>query len=80
MSINHHICPIFYAENNLSKLQFNFAHFIGPILTIRGATSLEHLVAVYRWDNIERNIRFCTLCNYHQIGDDVLSLYMYSGM
>jgi hypothetical protein len=34
--INHHICPIFHAENNLSKLQFNFAHFIGPILTLRG--------------------------------------------
>jgi hypothetical protein len=31
ISINHHICPIFHAENNLSKLKFNFAHFIGPI-------------------------------------------------
>jgi hypothetical protein len=36
ISINHHICPIFHAENNLSKLKFNFAHFIGPILTLRG--------------------------------------------
>jgi hypothetical protein len=40
ISINHHICPIFYAENNLSKLQLNFAHFIGPILTLREPTSL----------------------------------------
>jgi hypothetical protein len=31
---------IIYAENNLSKLQFNFAHFIGPILTLREPTSL----------------------------------------
>jgi hypothetical protein len=36
ISISHHICPIFHAENNLSKLKFNFAHFIGPILTLRG--------------------------------------------
>jgi hypothetical protein len=36
ISINHYICPIFHVENNLSKLQFNFAHFIGPILTLRG--------------------------------------------
>jgi hypothetical protein len=36
ISISYHICPIFHAENNLSKLQFNFAHFIGPILTLRG--------------------------------------------
>jgi hypothetical protein len=36
ISINHYICPIFHVENNLSKLQFNFAHFIGPILTVRG--------------------------------------------
>jgi hypothetical protein len=41
ISINHHICPIFHAENNLSKLQFNFAHFIGPILTLRGPASLH---------------------------------------
>jgi hypothetical protein len=40
ISINHHISPIFHAENNLSKLQFNLAHFIGPILTLRGPTSL----------------------------------------
>jgi hypothetical protein len=40
ISINHHICPIFHAENNLSKLQFNFAHFIGPILTLRGPAPL----------------------------------------
>jgi hypothetical protein len=39
ISINHHICPIFHAENNLSKLQFNFAHFIRPILTTRWLTS-----------------------------------------
>jgi hypothetical protein len=44
ISINHHIhvCPIFHAENNLSKLQFNFAHFIGPILTLRGPTSFQN--------------------------------------
>jgi hypothetical protein len=40
MFINHHICPIFRAENNLSKLQFNFAHFIGPILTLCGPAPL----------------------------------------
>jgi hypothetical protein len=40
ISINHHICPIFQAENNLSKLEFNFAHFIGPILTLRGRAPL----------------------------------------
>jgi hypothetical protein len=39
ISINH-VCPIFHAENNLSKLQFNFAHFIGPILTLRGPAPL----------------------------------------
>jgi hypothetical protein len=39
--INHHICPIFHAEDNLPKLQFNFAHFIGPILTLRGPSSLQ---------------------------------------
>jgi hypothetical protein len=39
-SLNHHIYPIFHAENNLSKLQFNFAHFSGPILTLRGPASL----------------------------------------
>jgi hypothetical protein len=39
-SINHHICPIFHAENNLSKLKLNFAHFNGPILTLREPTSL----------------------------------------
>jgi hypothetical protein len=42
--INHHICPIFHAENNLSKLQFNFAHFTGPILTLRGLTSLAKYI------------------------------------
>jgi hypothetical protein len=36
ISINHQICPIFHAENDMSKLQFNFAHFIEPILTLRG--------------------------------------------
>jgi hypothetical protein len=40
--INHYICPIFHGENNLSKLLFNFAHFIGPILALRGPTSLWH--------------------------------------
>jgi hypothetical protein len=40
ISINHQTCPIFHAENDMSKLQFNFAHFIGPILTLRGPTSL----------------------------------------
>jgi hypothetical protein len=40
ISINHHICPIFHAEINLSKLKFNFAHFIGPILTLRGPALL----------------------------------------
>ena len=39
--INHYICPIFHVENNLSKLQFNFAHFIGPILTLRGPAPLQ---------------------------------------
>jgi hypothetical protein len=33
--IKHYICPVFHVENNLSKLHFNFAHFIGPILTLR---------------------------------------------
>jgi hypothetical protein len=42
ISINHHTCPIFHAENNLSKLQFNFAHFIGLILTLRGPASLPN--------------------------------------
>jgi hypothetical protein len=41
ISLNHHICPIFHAENNLSKLQLNFAHFIGPILTLRGPAPLK---------------------------------------
>jgi hypothetical protein len=41
ISINHYICPIFHVENNLSKLQFNFAHFIGPILTLRGPAPLR---------------------------------------
>jgi hypothetical protein len=40
ISINHHICAIFHAENNLSILKFNFAHFIGPILTLRGPAPL----------------------------------------
>jgi hypothetical protein len=39
--INHHICPIFHAEIDLSKLQLNFAHFIGPILTLHGPTSFK---------------------------------------
>jgi hypothetical protein len=43
ISINHYICPIFHVENNLSKLQFNFAHFIGPILTLRGPAPLWHI-------------------------------------
>jgi hypothetical protein len=34
--INHYVCPNFHLENSLSKLQFNLAHFIGPILTLRG--------------------------------------------
>jgi hypothetical protein len=37
--INYHTCPIFHAENNLSKLQFNFTHFIESILNLRGPTS-----------------------------------------
>jgi hypothetical protein len=41
ISINHYICPIFHVENNLSKLPFNFAHFIGPILTLRGSAPLS---------------------------------------
>jgi hypothetical protein len=41
ISINHNICPIVHAENNLSKLKFNFAHFIGPILTLRGPAPLH---------------------------------------
>jgi hypothetical protein len=40
MSINHYICSIFHVENNLSKLQFNFAHFVGPILTLCGPAPL----------------------------------------
>jgi hypothetical protein len=43
ISINHHICPIVHAENNLSKFKFNFAHFIGPILTLRGPAPFETL-------------------------------------
>jgi hypothetical protein len=39
--INYHMCPIFHAENNLSKLQFNFTHSIGSILTLRGPTPLN---------------------------------------
>jgi hypothetical protein len=39
ISINHHICPIFLAEDNLSKLQFNFVHFIGLILSLRGLST-----------------------------------------
>jgi hypothetical protein len=46
ISINHHICPIFHAENNLSKLKFNFAHFIGPILTLRGPAPLDLCLAL----------------------------------
>jgi hypothetical protein len=42
ISINLYICPILHAESNLLKLQFNFAHFIGPILTLRGPTSLNY--------------------------------------
>jgi hypothetical protein len=38
--INYYICSIFHAENNLLKLQFNFTHFIRPILTLCGPTSL----------------------------------------
>jgi hypothetical protein len=34
--INYHFCPIFHAENMLSK----FTHFKGPILTLLGPTSL----------------------------------------
>jgi hypothetical protein len=32
---------LFDVENNLSKLQFNFAHFLGPILTLRGPAPLN---------------------------------------
>jgi hypothetical protein len=51
ISINHHICPIFHAENNLSKLQFNYAHFIGPILILRGPASLFCLIVYSHTDN-----------------------------
>jgi hypothetical protein len=47
ISINHHICPIFHAENNLSTLKFNFAHFIGPILTLRGPALLCSSCLIY---------------------------------
>jgi hypothetical protein len=43
ISINHYVCPIFHVENNLSKLHFNFAHFIGPILTLRRSAPLSKL-------------------------------------
>jgi hypothetical protein len=36
-------------RNNLSKLQFNFGHFIGQILTLRWPTSLLFL---YHWNRI----------------------------
>jgi hypothetical protein len=42
--INHYICPIFHVENNLSKLQFNFANFIGLILTLRGPAPLSKMI------------------------------------
>jgi hypothetical protein len=38
--MNHQIFPIVHAKNNLSKLQFNFARFIGSILALCGPTSL----------------------------------------
>jgi hypothetical protein len=37
ISMNHYICTIFHAENNLS----NFAYFIGPILTLRGPATFH---------------------------------------
>jgi hypothetical protein len=73
ISINHYICPIFHVENNLSKLQFNFAHFIGPILTLRGPAPFQYYVSeqgVYRivhsnislWHNL--NFTLPSLNNY----------------
>jgi hypothetical protein len=62
ISINHCICPIFHVENNLSKLQFNFAHFIGPILTPRGPAPLQvndmysHLDILNLISPFERNL------------------------
>jgi hypothetical protein len=40
ISINHHIHALYFMQKTMSKLQFNFAHFIGPILTLQGPTSL----------------------------------------
>jgi hypothetical protein len=34
--INPHMCSIFHAENNLSKLQLNFSHFIGRFWPFEG--------------------------------------------
>jgi hypothetical protein len=48
ISINHHICSIVHAENNLSKLKLNFAHFIGPILTLRGPAPFNCLYVYCR--------------------------------
>jgi hypothetical protein len=46
ISINHYICRIFHVENNLSKLQLNFVHFIGPILTLRGPAPFSALFGI----------------------------------
>jgi hypothetical protein len=53
ISINHHICAIFHAENNLSKLQFNFAHFIGPVLALHEPTSLHEKNLKMVWKLID---------------------------
>jgi hypothetical protein len=40
--------PIVHAENNLSKLQFNFDHFIWPILTLLGSISfMQEYPSIY---------------------------------
>jgi hypothetical protein len=41
ISIYHYICRIFHLESNLSKLQFNLAHFISPILILHGPAPLS---------------------------------------
>jgi hypothetical protein len=78
ISIYHHICPLFHAKNNLSKLQINCTHFIGPILNLGGPISFLVFTSL---KSHKRNLSKCayfTIRYYHGILEKKLTLNLFS--
>ena len=57
----HHRYPILHAENDLSKLHFNFTHFIGPILTLHGPTAFLNTISTSLIITVQQHFVYTTV-------------------